>query len=182
MRRTVLTVLAFTVVLPLSARAQDREALIKNALSAAPPSIADNATVKDWELNVLREGTNGWTCFPDYLPERPGNSPMCLDDQWLKWVDAFLNKTEPVYDRVGFGYMLQEGEPGSNTDPYATGPTPDNEWIDSPGSPHLMLVVPDPQVLEGLPTDPHNGGPWVMWRDTPLVHVMIPAARKPTSK
>ncbi len=182
MRRTAIAALALAVCLPVSAQAQDREALIKNALRAAPPSITDNATVKDWELNVLREGTSGWTCFPDYIPARPGNSPMCLDDQWLKWVDAFLNKTEPVYDRVGFGYMLWEGEPGSNTDPYAAEPTPDNEWSDNPHPPHLMLVVPNPQVLEGLPTDPSNGGPWVMWRDTPLVHVMIPAAPQPMSK
>ena len=182
MPRSLLTALAVVIFMPLTAQAQDREALIKNALSAAPPSITDNATVKDWEGNVLREGTNGWTCFPDFAPESPGNSPMCLDDQWMKFVDAWANNTEPAYDRIGFGYMLQEGEPGSNIDPNATEATPDNEWIDNPGPPHLMVVVPDPKMLEGLPTDPENGGPWVMWRGTPLVHVMIPAVRQPTSK
>ena len=27
-----------------------------------------------------------------------------------------------------------------------------------------------------LPTDPHSGGPWVMWRGTPYAHLMVPTA------
>lgn len=38
------------------------------------------------------------------------------------------------------------------------------------------MLVPDPAWLEGLPTSP-GAGPWVMWRDTPYVHVMIPTTR-----
>jgi hypothetical protein len=38
--------------------------------------------------------------------------------------------------------------------------------------------VPDGSMLEGVSTDPKNGGPWVMWRDTPYAHLMIPAAQK----
>jgi hypothetical protein len=37
-----------------------------------------------------------------------------------------------------------------------------------------MMLVPDPSKLSDMPTDPDNGGPWVMWKDTPYVHVMIP--------
>lgn len=37
-----------------------------------------------------------------------------------------------------------------------------------------MIVVSDQELLEGLPTDPENGGPWVMWKDTPYAHIMIP--------
>lgn len=37
-----------------------------------------------------------------------------------------------------------------------------------------MLIVPDPALLDGLPTDPQSGGPYVMWAGTPLEHVMIP--------
>jgi hypothetical protein len=29
-------------------------------------------------------------------------------------------------------------------------------------------------MLQGLPVTPDSGGPWVMWRDTPYVHVMVP--------
>jgi hypothetical protein len=69
--------------------------------------------------------------------------------------------------------MLQGDMPVSNVDPFAEGPTADNEWIDS-GPPHIMMVFPDAAALEGLPTDPDNGGPWVMWKGTPYAHVMIP--------
>ncbi|GIS70281.1 MAG: hypothetical protein CM1200mP9_11020 [Gammaproteobacteria bacterium] len=48
--------------------------------------------------------------------------------------------------------MLVGDEGASNVDPYATGPTDDNEWIDE--GPHLMIVVPDASLLEGIPTDP----------------------------
>jgi hypothetical protein len=37
-----------------------------------------------------------------------------------------------------------------------------------------MVIVPDNAMLEGFPTDPHNGGPYVMWAGTPWAHVMVP--------
>jgi hypothetical protein len=149
------------------------EEKIANAMSAAPASIAKHATIMDWDQTKLREGTNGWTCMPDN-PNTPGNDPMCIDEPWLNWVDAWVNKKQPSYDRMGFGYMLAGGSPDSNTDPYAEGPTADNEWMDK-GVPHLMIIVPDAAALEGVPTHPsEGGGPWVMWRDTPYVHIMAP--------
>lgn len=160
------------------ATAQDNETKIENALSAAPASIAEDATVLDWpaepggEMPVLKEGSNAWTCLPA-MPATSGNDPMCLDDPWLEWADAFMNKKDFSAPRMGFGYMLRGGSPESNTDPYAEGPTPDNEWLDE-GVPHLMIIVPDESMLEGLPVTPDGGGPWVMWRGTPYVHIMAP--------
>lgn len=147
-------------------------------MSAAPSSIAEQATIRDWpteeggEMAVLRDGSSAWTCLPD-MPNTPGTDPMCLDEPWLDWVDAWVNKTTPTITKMGFGYMLQGGTPGSNTDPYAEGPTSENEWM-AEEPPHLMILVPDAEMLEGLSTDPGNGGPWVMWRDTPYVHIMVP--------
>lgn len=172
MRRAFLTAVASLLIIPSIGSAQDKAAKIANATSAAPMSISANATVMDWDNTVLREGTNGWTCLPD-MPVSSGNDPMCLDEPWVNWVDAFMTKTEPNFSKIGFGYMLTGDSPASNTDPFAEGPTPDNEWI-SEGGPHVMMVVPDPAMLDGLSTDPADGGPWVMWRDTPYVHVMIP--------
>jgi hypothetical protein len=40
--------------------------------------------------------------------------------------------------------------------------------------PHLMILVPDSRMLEGLPVTPDSDGPWVMWRNTPYVHIMVP--------
>ena len=42
--------------------------------------------------------------------------------------------------------------------------------------PHLMLLVSDPRELRGLPTKRQNGAPFVMWRGTPYVHVMVPTS------
>jgi hypothetical protein len=137
------------------------------AESAGIPEITDEATILDEEGNVLREGRNGWTCMA-----MPG-APMCLDEQWMSWLDAYVNQGDEVeVTEVGLAYMLQGDDGVSNIHPFATEPTPDNEWVAT--GPHIMLIVPDPAVLEGLPTDPRQGGPYVMWKGTPLVHVMIP--------
>ncbi len=154
------------------------EEKIASAMSAAPPSISATATILDWpaemadEMAELRQGNNGWTCLPD-MPATPGNDPMCLDAVWMDWAHAWMNKLPHTNKGMGFGYMLQGGTPESNTDPYATEPAADNEWISEP-LPHLMILVPDAAMLEGLPTDHTNGGPWVMWKDTPYVHIMAP--------
>jgi hypothetical protein len=158
--------------------AQSREELIANALSAAPAEIAAHATVVDADGTVLREGSNEYTCMPDN-PDVPGNSPMCLDGTWLAWAHAWMNRQEPPpVERVAFAYMLQGDFPTSNTDPYATEPTPDNEWLEDSG-PHIMILVPDPASLEGIGDDPGRSGPYVMWKGTPYVHLMVPTAKNP---
>ncbi|MDX1495042.1 MAG: hypothetical protein R3253_13320 [Longimicrobiales bacterium] len=172
----LLTGLALLAVVPPSLGAQsadaDRAALIRNALSAAPPSVAEHATVALPTGETLRAGSNGYVCMPDD-PNVPNNSPMCLDEPWLELIDAWMNQREPQVTSMGVSYMLQGDMPVSNVDPFATEATPDNAWIQS-GPPHIMVVIPDAAALEGLPTDPHNGGPWVMWKGTPYAHIMIP--------
>jgi len=156
------------------AAAQNNEKIIKNALSAAPAGIAAHAAVMDFDGNILREGTNGYTCLPD-MPDVPGNSPMCLDETWLAWAGAWMNKMDPPpVTEVSIAYMLQDDSPVSNIDPFATEPTADNEWIVNTG-PHLMILVPDPASLEGMSDDP-GPGPFVMWKGTPYVHIMVPTA------
>ena len=54
--------------------------------------------------------------------------------------------------------MLRGDTGASNTDPFATSATADNQWVVSP--PHLMLLLPNPKMLDAYPTDPKNGGPW----------------------
>lgn len=153
------------------------DAKIAAATSAAPAAIAEGAAVVDWPtepggaMTELRAGSNGWVCFPD-SPGSPRNDPMCLDPTFLDWAEALNARTEPALTSVGFGYMLQGGSTASNSDPFANAPAAGEEWLVEP--PHVMMVVPDPSVLEGLPTDPTNGGPWIMWQGTPYAHVMMP--------
>ena len=147
--------------------------VIDEALSAAPSSIAATATVVDWEGNVLRKGSGDFTCLPT-APEMSGSAPMCMDPPWMAWADAWQNKTDVSIDRVGLSYMLAGDDGGSNIDPYAEGPTDDNEWVVS--GPHLMVIVPDLTILDGIPTDPTTGGPFVMWKNTPYAHIMMPVS------
>ena len=72
--------------------------------------------------------------------------------------------------------MLQGGKPGSDTNPFATGPNDPGTWHATPRLPHIMVVVPDTEDLSGLPTQPGSGGPWVMWSNTPYAHLMVPVA------
>lgn len=165
-------------LVPTATQAQDadHDAMIKNALSAAPAAIAAGAAVMDAEGNVLREGTNGYTCLPDN-PDSPGNSPMCLDGPWMAWAHAWMSGEEaPTVETIAFGYMLQGGNPASNIDPNAKERTDDNEWIETDG-PHIMLLAPL-SALEGMSHDPNSGEPYVMWRGTSLAHLMVPTAQR----
>ncbi len=172
-RRLHVDVASLTVALalaPFVACAQDDSDALTDALSAASPGIAENATVVDWEGNVLREGSNGYTCLPT-PPMLTGTAPMCMDSEWMKWADAWQNKKEYAPESLGISYMLAGDEGVSNIDPYAEGPTDDNEWIREGA--HLMILAPA-ALLEAYPTDPQNGGPYVMWKGTPYAHVMVP--------
>lgn len=167
------------LLLPPSAVGQEAgdEARIASALAAGPPEVTGDATIMDWpsepggEMTELRSGTNGWVCLPD-SPGTPAEDPMCVDPAFTAWIEAYVAQETPVIDRVGFGYMLRGGSTPSNTDPFASEPAPGEDWVMEP--PHVMMVVPDPAALEGLTTDPDNGGPWVMWAGTPYAHVMMP--------
>jgi hypothetical protein len=187
--RSLGAVALLSVVLSSAASAQApltvQEKII-NARSAAPASLSAEATVMDWpeteggDFVVLEEGTNGWTCLPD-MPFTDGNDPECADEMWMEFYRAFKAGTEPEYTRIGLSYMIAPGgSSSSNTDPSATGPTPDNEWGFDP--PHLMIVLPDAGDLEGLPTSRGTGGPWVMYPGTPYAHIMVPIEDKPVGK
>ena len=152
-------------------------ALIANALSAAPASVGAGATVIGHDGRVLRKGTSDWVCMPD-IPSLSNDSPMCLDAPWRAVIDAWVNKRSITVTQIGFAYMLQDDLPVSNTDPFATAQTPTNQWLQNSG-PHLMVLLPDQRLLEGVSTDPTNGGPYVMWKGTPYAHIMVPAVRAP---
>ena len=145
--------------------------LIESAMSAAPASISAKATMMNWDFEVVREGTNGWTCLPDR--DTPGNDPWCVNDPWLNLLRGYVNHEEPTYTEIGFAYMLQGDTPVSNSDPYASEPTGPDDWVTDLG-PHLMMLIPDRSLLKGISNDHLNGGPWIMWPDTPYAHIMIP--------
>ena len=115
MVRTAMFLLA-ALALPASIAAQDA---IRSATSAGPASISAEAAVLDWSFNELRAGSNGWTCLPDNA-DTPGTDPWCITDAWVNFLNAYVGKTEPTYEEIGFAYMLMGDTPVSNSDPYAT--------------------------------------------------------------
>jgi hypothetical protein len=176
----MLGLITFELIRPEPATSQetaDAEAKIESAMSAAPLSISENATILDNELDangefvLLREGSSDWYCSPDLL-STPGNDPWCYDQAWLDWNYAFFAGEEPDVTEMGVAYMLQGGSDASNTDPFATEPAEGEEWINSP--PHIMLLMPEPLDQTAFTTDHHSGGPWIMWAGTPYEHIMMP--------
>lgn len=147
----------------------DTQMRIRYAESAGPYELASAATVLDPMTNeVLRQGTNGWTCLPLV------GAPMCLDQEWMKWWQAVQSGTAPEITKIGLAYMLAGDNGGPNTAPTdgREGPTMHNDWVIV--GPHVMVLSPDPALLDALPSDPRVGGPFVMWRGSPLAHVMMP--------
>ncbi|MBI2468645.1 MAG: hypothetical protein HYV62_12670 [Candidatus Rokubacteria bacterium] len=154
-----------------------KDSKIRNAMSAAPRSLAQNATVLDWPAKpgdqpaVLRKGTNDWTCFPDD-PGTPANDPQCFDKLSMEWIQAYLAKKEPKLAAPGLGYMLRGGGSASNTDPFATKPAAGEKWMKE--APHVMVFPTGKLDPNAYGTDPHSGKPWIMWAGTPYEHLMIP--------
>ena len=123
----------------------DAAAKIESAMTAAPPALSDQAPILDNTVDdagkfvVLREGSNGSTCFPD-IPTSPGNDPACYDATWMDWNHAFLAGEAPSPAVSGLAYVLQGGSDANNTEPMATEPAAGDEWVRS--APHVMHLLP----------------------------------------
>ena len=180
------TIAGIALAIPLVAfcgitRAAERKptseaARIANAMSAAPPAISRHASVAemndDGSMKMLRQGTNGWTCVPDD-PATPGDDPMCLDPNAMEWLHAYMTKAAPP-EKVGFIYRLKGGWDFSNTDPFATKPHNGKATITGP---HVMVVGPAVRSLPGYDRTGEGVNPaipFVMWKDTPFEHLMVP--------
>jgi hypothetical protein len=166
------------VMVPVKATdVTDVAGLLEDALSAADTNMQAGVAAMDWEGNMLQEGDSGYTCMPTPPQFTLGRAPMCFDAPWLAWGDAWMNKKPFSTDQLGIAYMLSGDQGASNIDPYAVEPTDDNEWVQE--GPHMMLIIPESAMLEGMTRDPDNGGPYVMWDGTPYVHIMVPIAGRP---
>jgi hypothetical protein len=146
--------------------------LMNKLKDAAPAHVLEKATVMnmgaDGKMKVIQEGSNGWTCMD------PGGAPMCADKAAMEWAQAWQTKG-PAPQKLGFIYMLNGDNGASNTDPYATQETPDNNWIKT-GS-HVMIVGAEAKgMMQGYPrdakADPNK--PYVMWPGSPYEHLMLP--------
>ncbi len=168
-RLFVIPVSLFLLVACMAQPEKSEQELIADAESAAPTVVTKDATIKTSDGKVLRQGTNGWTCYPGSA----AIGPMCNRAQWDALLAALQKKESIEVKEFSLSYMLAgEGEAigVSNTDPFATEPTDTNDWVKE--GPHLMILVPDPAALEGLSTDPADPV-YVMWKGTPYAHIMV---------
>ncbi len=170
-----LLMVASLTLSPVLVQAEDNQALIALARSAAPSMISDNATVM-YRGEVLQEGGNGWVCMPETLPD--DMSPMCNDAVWMEMMQAVGGMAPYEAKQLGFSYMLQgDGPEGgvSNSDPYHPDRKNAEDFIRE--GPHLMIIVPA-SMLEGVKDDPASGEPYVMWKGTPYAHIMVPVGER----
>jgi hypothetical protein len=152
--------------------AGDEQAMIASAESAGPTSVTANATIKAPDGTVLRKGSNSYTCYP----QQEIIGPMCNESVWDSLIHAMMNKTSFESNQFSVSYMLAgEGTAlgVSNSDPYAKDPEKSDDWVKE--GPHLMIVVPNHAMLEGVSTDPKDPV-YVMWKDTPYAHIMVKVA------
>lgn len=180
-KRTAISILAFSMACSAAiASAETAEDKIARAMTAAPFDISGDATIMDVDGTVLRKGTNGWVCLPG-IGLIPGDQhPMCNDAVWMKWMAAAGSGTAFSTDVVGVSYMLAGDAMVSNENPMATDPNDGGTWVQEGA--HIMVLLPNMDVVADLPRDPYAGGPYVMWDNTPLAHVMLPFDAKELSK
>lgn len=152
------------------------EQKIARAITAAPSDITDNATIMDVDGTILREGSNSWVCLPGVGLIAGDRHPMCNDAVWMDWMAAAASGSEFSTDMVGVSYMLAGDAMVNNDNPMATDPNDGGVWVQD--GPHLMMLFPNLDMVSNLPRNPYVGGPYVMWGDTSMAHVMVPVEAK----
>ncbi len=152
-----------------------QEQQIKLALSAAPPHIAKEASVKltgeDGKLTEVRKGTNGFTCIPT-VNLRPEPDPMCFDPAVGQWVEALqADAPKPTNTLPGIAYMARGGFHWERDGKAMMKQEPGAKLVKEPA--HWMLMWPFDSKTTGLPTLPNQSGVWIMFDGTPYAHLMI---------
>ena len=156
---------------------------IKAYTGAAPDFIGNFATVIGSDGKVLKEGTNGWTCLA-FTANMMGDSmdprmatPACMDSNAMAWANAYMNQEVPKLKNDGWAWMIHGDTGADNFRAFSEGDkagTDPEDWIESGA--HLMLMPKDPSTLDNTTTDFTTGSPYVMFKGTPYVHMMIPVS------
>ena len=132
---------------------------IADALSAGPEFITKNATILDWpakpdgEYRVLRKGTNEWSCLPA-VPGYPHDEPGCFDKVFMQFMKDGLAGRTPQINAIGISYMYKGAvvrKPGET----------DQSKPEFHVGPHIMIVSPNQNELQGYNRDGTTGMPYV---------------------
>jgi hypothetical protein len=177
MQKFIYGVLGVVTVMAAATGAEAQKtdaALIKNAMSAAPPAISRDATIIAMDgdkMRTLRKGTGRFTCMPDD-PGSPGNDPMCLDPNAMEWLQAWMDHKDAPKGKIGIVYMLQGGSDASNDDPFATKPPAGKKWVST--GPHVMVVGMAGSLGDLTKSADAPTKPFVMWGGSSYEHIMMP--------
>ena len=158
--------------LPTAEVPKEDAAYIAKAKTAAPPAIANNATIvrtpPEGLTKVLQTGSNGYTCFIG-----DDGTPECDDPNAIEWRKALWAKQTPPA-KIGFIFMLAGDVGTNNHDASVTEKGP--HWVVT--GPHVMIVGgAAPQMLSQYPreqTVKDATQPFVMFPGKPNEHLMIP--------
>lgn len=150
-----------------AAIAQQHAPVTEQELMDKLKDAAPAAVLKDATITSTRAPASGpaWTLLA---------VPLCADAAGMEWGKLWQSKGPPP-QKLGFIYMLRGDNGTSNTDPYATKETPDNDWVKT--GPHVMIVGGETKsMLQAYPKDakPNPTRPYVMWPGTPYEHLMLP--------
>jgi hypothetical protein len=155
--------------------------VVQAASAGGPDFISQNATI-GWidstgTLNVMRQGTNGFTCVV-VIPD-PFGGPICGDRNAAAWVIALLTHAAqpPAMSPPGIAYMARGGAHYEDAQgivlmehdmsPHAAG---SHRVVEQP---HWMLMYPFDPAATGFPTKENGTGSYIMFAGTPWAHVMI---------
>ena len=152
-----------------------KDQLIKLAMSAAPPSISQDATImvpgENGQMVEAKKGTNGFTCIPDIDgQEKP--DPMCADAAAMQWGNDYMSGApKPANTVPGIAYMARGGWHWEKGGKILMKPEEGAKRIAEP--PHWMVFWPFDSKGSGLPSLPGKFQTYIMFEGTPYAHLMI---------
>ena len=201
--RAGLVAAVFTLTSPMTIASDETSnaALIADALSAAPPSVTQDAKIYSWnakgQLYMLRHGTGPYHCLTSgFSSTRLGKprlaypDPMCLDQNAWTYMQAVWSEKNPMQPRTAYptapglvwmlaGMPVKSGKVAigekDNASVEALPSTTDQSTFQM--SPHIMIMpLPTDEKIAKLPAQYQLNRPlstWVMAAGTPLEHLMV---------
>jgi len=176
-----------------------RDSMIEDAITAAPPSVTNDATIYAWDkaghFHLLRPGTGVHNCvasgaFSNRIgqPRLPFPDPMCFDPNAWAFFKAIWSEKNPMKPSKPYptapGLVWMLAGMGVPDGMVRKGSSSDAQFkVDSNGkkiaqlSPHIM-IMPLP-VAGKSSTMPFNYDPetpsqtWLMAAGTAIEHVML---------
>lgn len=195
MKRSVLAVLVFTVVLAASATAQAPQAdhQIAAAVAPAPPELQADATVlgfdADGALVTLRKGTNHLVCLAD----EPGDDrfhvacyhqalePFMARGRALRAEGKERDDIAAIREQeIAEGKLAMPEQPTLLYQLFGTPESFDAATGTVQNTRRLTVIYMPYATAEstGLPTSAPAGAPWIMNPGKPWAHIMLLEAEK----